>query len=78
MTVYLIKNINMVFKYIYSLESIAKEILRVLIFLLVITFYLTSTIGMIAGGFHLILAISNSKKYGMSRILIKILPGNKF
>ena len=65
----------MIFKYIYLNDGFTREILRVLVFLLIFTFYLTSIVGIIIAGIHLILAVSNPKKYGMSRILIKILPG---
>ncbi len=59
---------------LYFYESIPREILRVLIYLFVVFVYLTTTLGFLLGIVHLFLAISKPKKFGMSRILSRILP----
>ncbi|CAI8271347.1 MAG: Uncharacterised protein [Polaribacter sp. SA4-10] len=50
-----------------------KEFNRIILFLLIVTFYFTSKFGYCIGVIHLFLAIQNSEKYGMSKLLIRIL-----
>lgn len=50
-----------------------REILRVVLFLLLLALYISSLTGAILGMIHLILIFLNPKKFGMSRILNEIL-----
>lgn len=50
-----------------------REILRVVLFLLLLSLYISSLTGAILGMIHLILIFLNPKKFGMSRILNEIL-----
>ena len=50
-----------------------KEFNRVILFLLIFTFYFTSKFGYCIGVIHLFLTTQNSEKYGMSKLLIRIL-----
>jgi len=47
------------------------EILRVIIYILLMIFYFTTKIGIFIGLIHLILIVRNPKRYGMSRLLMK-------
>jgi len=49
------------------------EFLRIVIFIGLITFYFTTTFGLITGGVHLFLIMKNPKKYGMSKVVNQIL-----
>jgi len=57
--------------------NILKEILRVLIFIFIIIFYLSSIPGLIIGLIHLLLVIYDHRKFGMSRLLIRLLASSK-
>ncbi len=49
-----------------------KEILRALLYLLLLLFYTTSYIGHIIGIIHLIAVIRNHRKYGVSRLINRL------
>lgn len=49
------------------------EIFRIGIFLLIIIFYFTTKVGFCIGVLHLILVLFNQKKFGMSRIVKRLL-----
>ncbi|TVR76084.1 MAG: hypothetical protein EA409_13775 [Saprospirales bacterium] len=50
-----------------------KEVLRVVLFLLIIGVYLSSLTGALIGLIHLILMIYNPRRFGISRILNHLL-----
>ena len=54
--------------------NLVKELIRVLVYLLIVLLYLfTGIIGGIIALFHFILILHDSKKYGMSRFVNKII-----
>jgi len=53
------------------------ELKRALFFLLIMAFYFTTEIGLVIGLLHLILILVNPKKFGMSRIMLKLVPPAK-
>ena len=54
--------------------NLVKELIRVLVFLLIVVLYLfTGMIGGVIALFHIILILHDSKKYGMSRVVNKII-----
>jgi len=54
--------------------NIVKELIRVLVYLLIVVLYLfTGMIGGVIALFHFILILHDSKKYGMSRMVNKII-----
>lgn len=54
-----------------------REILRIILFLSIIAFYLTTKIGLVIGLVHLFLVFRYPQKYGMSRILVAIIERQK-
>lgn len=50
-----------------------KEVIRVVLFLLIILIYLTTKIGFVLALLHFFLLLKNSRKYGMSVILNKLI-----
>ena len=58
--------------------NIVKELIRVLVYLLIVVLYLfTGMIGGVIALFHFILILHDSKKYGMSRVVNKIIRTKK-
>lgn len=54
--------------------NLVKELIRVLVYLLIVVLYLfTGMIGGVVALFHFILILHDSKKYGMSRVVNKII-----
>lgn len=54
--------------------NLVKELIRVLVYLLIVVLYLfTGMIGGVIALFHFILILHDSKKYGMSRVVNKII-----
>lgn len=54
--------------------NLVKELIRVLVYLLIVQLYLfTGMIGGVIALFHFILILHDSKKYGMSRMVNKII-----
>lgn len=54
--------------------NLFKELIRVLVYILIVVLYLfTGMIGGVISLFHFILILHDSKKYGMSRIVNKII-----
>ena len=49
-----------------------REIKRVIIYLVVIGFYLSTTVGFVIGFIHLILASRNPHQFGMSRLVQRV------
>lgn len=49
-----------------------KEVIRCVLFLLIVIFYLTTKIGVLIGLVHLFLVFRYPQKYGMSKILLAI------
>jgi hypothetical protein len=50
-----------------------KEGLRIIYFLMISLFYIASDFGFFIASVHLILVWLNPKKFGMSRLLVKVL-----
>ncbi len=61
----------------YRRRNYWKETSRIILFMLIVLIYFTTKIGLIIGVIHLFLALRNPKRFGMSRILIKILNQKK-
>ena len=54
--------------------NLVKELIRVLVYLLIVLLYLfTGMIGGVIALFHFILILHDSKKYGISRVVNKII-----
>ena len=54
--------------------NLVKELIRVLVYLLIVLLYLfTGMIGGVIALFHFILILHDSKKYGMSHVVNKII-----
>ena len=58
-------------------NNFQKEVLRIFLFLLIAACYFTTKFGYLIGAFHLILFLYNPKKFGMSRILNRLLNTQK-
>ena len=56
---------------------IGSELLRIVLYFWFLSIYLTTKIGMYIMVLHAILILSNPKKYGISRILMRLLPGEE-